>query len=273
MAILSLILSFTSCLNNGYLKTSAYDIHNSILNEKANLVLEESLTYDFSDEVEDSSLKSHYLSFNEEHNTLTSSELIRMRMFASNPTFSPELGLFNLGINIDDSQSTDLPIFRPELDIYTIDIDDEPDIDDQLPIYTYRADKVNLTLNGINNNRTFFGLYATPDACICFYNIVANFVNTFVTEEVNNILTLINNFFPSIFPYMLNIIKTNFEAIISMIGASILSTITAVIIGVLVFLALSYLAGMFVAGYQMAGFFVGWIVENFTWTWYSNLIL
>lgn len=271
MAILSFILCFATCLNQGYLRATSFDSNSPLLNQRANAIIEDAITYNFLEVIDDNALKSQLLSFNEEYDTLTSSELARMRMLASNPTFIPGSGPLNLEEPIIDLMNNS-SFVRPELDFYYPDPPAIPDFADELPIYSCCEENISITLNGISTGKIYLGLYASPDACISFYNVFAIFINTFFTEEAFSILNTINNFYPVFLNSVITLFKTNIQAFFSLFGAGILSIIVGVIISVFALTALLYILGMIWAGFFNSGFFVGFIVQNYSWSWYNNLI-
>ena len=158
MTIVAMLLCFSSCLSNGYYQVQVNSaLQNPIIRNRALAVIDDYADFDFDFTFDEIDLKNQLLTFNEENNTLTSSELARMRLLCSNPTFNPGLGPLSLGpvYETDDGEvfyRPDLSIQYPEIDMNIVDESNG------LRTYEYNQQNACISLNTYLNGSLFLGL-------------------------------------------------------------------------------------------------------------------
>lgn len=155
---------------------------------------------------------------------------------------------------------------------------------DLLPIYNYDQNHVTSTTNGTLDGVFFLGIIASRDACINFYNVIANFLNNQVMYSASGtkgpvriIIESLKVLAPATMATVTAALISYFSGIwntfISMFSAPagpigwIVGSIIALIGGA----CISTLVAMFIMGYQKKGFAIGWKVHNiFNWEWYCG---
>lgn len=153
-----------------------------------------------------------------------------------------------------------------------------------LPIYNCDQNHVTNTINGTLDGIFFLGIMVSRDACINFYNVIANFLNNQVTYSASGVkgpVAMIIEYLKLLAPATMATVTSAlifyfsglWNTFISMFSAAagsigwIVGAITALIGAA----CISTLVTMFIMGYQKKGFAVGWKVHDiFNWEWYCG---
>lgn len=155
---------------------------------------------------------------------------------------------------------------------------------DLLPIYNYDQNHVTNTANGTLDGVFFLGIMVSRDACINFYNVIANFLNNQVMYSASGtkgpvgiIIEYLKVLVPSTMATVTAALISYFSGIwntfISMFSAAAgpLGWIVGWIIALIGGACISILVTMFIMGYQKKGFAIGWKVHHiFNWEWYCG---
>ena len=155
---------------------------------------------------------------------------------------------------------------------------------DLLPIYNYDQNHVTSTTNGTLDGVFFLGIMASRDACINFYNVIANFLNNQVMYSASGtkgpvgiIIESLKVLAPATMATVTAALISYFSGIwntfISMFSAPAgpIGWIVGSIIALIGAACISTLVAMFIMGYQKKGFAIGRKVHNiFNWEWYCG---
>lgn len=153
-----------------------------------------------------------------------------------------------------------------------------------LPIHTYNQNHVTNTTNGTLDGVFFLGIMVSRDACINFYNTIANFLNNQVVYKVSEtkgpvglvieaLKTLTPVTFATVTATLISYFSGIWNSFISLFSAAAgpIGWIVGAIIALIGAACISALVTMFIMGYQKKGFAVGWKVHNlFNWEWYCG---
>ena len=154
-----------------------------------------------------------------------------------------------------------------------------------LPIYNCYQNHVTNTINGTLEGIFFLGIMVSRDACINFYNVIANSLNNQVTYSASGVkgpVAMIIESLKLLAPAATMATVTSaltfyfsglWNTFISMfsVAAGPIDWIVGAITALIGAACISTLVTMFIMGYQKKGFAVGWKVHDiFNWEWYCG---
>lgn len=144
---------------------------------------------------------------------------------------------------------------------------------DSLPILPVNSQKVAVIINGKLFGKDFFGLLATPEACIGVYNIISNFLNNynFYDETRKFVVDLMEKYAPPMFMQvytsLVGVFTTMWSKFVALFSASAppYSLALGIIIGTFGFICISIIVSMFIFGRFGKGYAAGFIIHNMVW--------
>lgn len=158
----------------------------------------------------------------------------------------------------------------------------------ELPILPYDSDNIKYSINEDINDFPFIGIKVSANACIAFYDCVANWLNKQVMYEASGVKGITRQIISEIkriignplsyvigvlLSYFANIWNSLLDLLMGLSGPiGIVIGIIILIVGVLI---ISTIISMLIMGYQRKGFAVGWIIKGFwisDWEWYHGEI-